>query len=281
MTNQEKKLKKKIEKNWRLKKNKEYELSKRFGPDYEGIFIKTDDKRKIVEFIDRREGVQEDEVAKEAKRLISKEETKLIVDKSKRNKKDKELAEEYKSSTEIQREKYDSAMDEYFKIDGKIQKQIDAIAPKTDEYGNPINPEDIDVGDIISGSPQLKNLQKNKIKAMKKVWTLSQSGDEDFRDESLDAFGSLPTQDYNKFTPSKSPGVREYTDAKRLREVKPQQIETSFKKQQLMGEQSAREKGFTPTPKSREEIEKSIPYPEIPKKKKYTDDELLRIIAGK
>ena len=203
------------------------------------------------------------------KKAVKEEETKTIENKAKRNRQ----IEKYKSSAEIQREKYDSAMDEYFKIDGKLQKQIDTLM--LSEYDG----DEVDAVDIITGSPQLKNLQKNKIKAMKKVWALSQSGDEDFRDESLDAFGSLPGKDYGKFTPSKSPGVREYTDAQAQRE---QQIDTSLAKDKQM-----RTNYWNPdweygsqlkTPKSREQVSESIP--KIPKKK-YTDDELLRIIAGK
>ena len=204
------------------------------------------------------------------KKAVKEEETKTIENKAVRNKQ----IEKYKSSTEIQREKYDSAMDEYFKIDGKLQKQIDTLM--LSEYDG----DEVDAADIITGSPQLKNLQKNKIKAMKKVWALSQSGDEDFRDESLDAFGSLPGKDYDKFTPSKSPGVREYTDAQAQRE---QQIDTSMAKDlEMRKNMDVQEGTFSTQPRTREEVSRSIPtaQKQIPKKK-YTDEELLRIIAGK
>ena len=194
------------------------------------------------------------------KKAVKEEETKTIENKAVRNKQ----IEKYKSSTEIQREKYDSAMDEYFKIDGKLQKQIDAI--KDDSI------EEEDDADIISNSPQLKNLQKNKIKAMKKVWALSQSGDEDFRDESLDAFGSLPGKDYDKFTPSASPGVKEYAGRE-------QKIDTGMAKEEMMRKNmDVQEGSFSTQPRTREQVSESIP--KIPKKK-YTDEELLRIIAGK
>tara|TARA_R110002050_G_C8782133_1_gene501360 strand:+ start:96 stop:899 length:804 start_codon:yes stop_codon:yes gene_type:complete len=194
------------------------------------------------------------------KKAVKEEETKTIENKAVRNKQ----IEKYKSSTEIQREKYDSAMDEYFKIDGKLQKQIDAI--KDDSI------EEEDDAAIISNSPQLKNLQKNKIKAMKKVWALSQSGDEDFRDESLDAFGSLPGKDYDKFTPSASPGVKEYAGRE-------QKIDTGMAKEEMMRKNmDVQEGSFSTQPRTREQVSESIP--KIPKKK-YTDEELLRIIAGK
>ena len=107
---------------------------------------------------------------------------------------------------------------------------------------------------------------------MKKVWALSQSGDEDYRDESLDAFGSLPDKDYGKFTPSASPGVREYASRE-------QKIDTSMAKDlETRKNMDVQEGSFSTQPRTREEVSESIP--KIPKKK-YTDEELLRIIAGK
>jgi len=135
----------------------------------------------------------------------------------------------------------------------------------------PIN-QDKDDADIITGSPQLKNLQKNKIKAMKKAWALSQSGDEDYREEALDSFGKLPGKDYGEFTPSASPGVREYSSRE-------QKIDTSMARDLEMKKNMDVQTGsFSTKPRTREEVSKSIP--KIPKKK-YTDEELLRIIAGK
>ena len=240
-----------------------------------GQYYITDDDGKFLKFASKEEAINQNKQSEKEeafKKVVKKEETKTIEDKVKRNKE----VEKYKSSSEIQREKYDSSMDEYFKIDAKLQKEIDAIVNKKDAAGIPEN-QNMDVADIISNNPRLKNLQKNKIKAMKKAWALSQSGDEDFREEALDAFGALPKQDFDKFTPSVSPGVREYSDAKERRE---QQIDTSMAKQKLMGAQSAKKLGYTPTPKSRDEMARTIPF-EMPKKKKYTDEELLRIISGK
>jgi len=234
-----------------------------------GQYYITDNDGNFLKFVSEEEARNQNKQSKkeeEFQKVIKKEETKTIEDKVKRNKE----VEKYKSSSEIQREKYDSSMDEYFKIDAKLQKEIDTLMESNYD-------EDIDVADIISKNPRLKNLQKNKIKAMKKAWALSQSGDEDFREEALDAFGALPKQDYDKFTPSASPGVREYSDAKERRE---QQIDTSMAKQKLMGAQSAKKLGYTPTPKSRDEMARTIPS-QMPKKKKYTDEELLRIISGK
>lgn len=244
-----------------------------------GQYYITDDDGKFLKFVSKEEAINQNkqsEKEEEFEKAVKKEETKTMKDKVERNKQ----VEKYKSSFEIQREKYDSSMDEYFKIDAKLQKEIDAIANKKDEFGVPVN-QNMDVADIISKNPRLKNLQKNKIKAMKKAWSLSQSGNEDFREEALDAFGALPQKDFGKFTPSVSPGVREYSDAKKGVERREQQIDTSMGKQKLMGAQSAKELGYTPTPKSRDEIAKTIPSQKIPKKKKYSDDELLRIISGK
>ena len=234
-----------------------------------GQYYITDNDGNFLKFVSREEAINQNKQSEKEeafKKVVEKEETKTIEDKVKRNKE----VEKYKSSSEIQREKYDSSMDEYFKIDAKLQKEIDTLMESNYD-------EDIDVADIISNNPRLKNLQKNKIKAMKKAWALSQSGDEDFREEALDAFGALPQEDFGEFTPSASPGVREYSDAKKRRE---QQIDTSMAKQKLMGAQSAKKLGYTPTPKSRDEMARTIPF-QMPKKKKYTDEELLRIISGK
>ena len=236
----------------------------------------TDDDGKVLKFASEEEAINQNkqsEKEEEFKKVVKKEETKTIENKVKRNKE----VEKYKSSSEIQREKYDSSMDEYFTIDANLQKEIDAIANKKDEFGVPVN-QNIDVADIISKNPRLKNLQKNKIKAMKKAWALSQSGDEDFREEALDAFGALPKQDFGKFTPSASPGVREYSDAKERRE---QQIDTSIAKEEMQRKNMDVQPGsFSTPPKSREEVARTIPS-QMPKKKKYSDNELLRIISGK
>tara|TARA_R100001594_G_scaffold71073_1_gene105560 strand:- start:170 stop:931 length:762 start_codon:yes stop_codon:yes gene_type:complete len=243
--------------------NNKLKANSGYQDDISGNFYITDSKGKFLRFASEQEAINQNiknEKDSIFKKAVKKEETKTIENKAKRNKE----VEKYKSSSELQREKYDSAMDEYFKIDGKLQKQIDAI--KGDSF------EEVDVADIISGSPQLKNLQKNKIKAMKKVWALSQSGDEDYRDESLDAFGSLPDKDYGKFTPSASPGVREYASRE-------QKIDTSMAKDlETRKNMDVQEGSFSTQPRTREEVSESIP--KIPKKK-YTDEELLRIIAGK
>ena len=131
-----------------------------------GQYYITDDDGKFLKFVSREEAINQNKQSKkeeEFQKVVKKEETKTIEDKVKRNKK----VEKYKSSSEIQREKYDSSMDEYFKIDAKLQKEIDTLMES-----NFMEDEDIDVADIISKNPRLKNLQKNKIKAMKKAWSL-------------------------------------------------------------------------------------------------------------
>tara|TARA_R100000278_G_scaffold123275_1_gene112592 strand:- start:299 stop:1099 length:801 start_codon:yes stop_codon:yes gene_type:complete len=240
-----------------------------------GDYFITDKNGKFLRFASENEAKNYGKSLEEEafEKALKKEETKTIENKVKRNKE----VEKYKSSSEIQREKYDSSMDEYFKIDAKLQKEIDAIVNKKDAAGIPEN-QNMDVADIISNNPRLKNLQKNKIKAMKKAWALSQSGDEDFREEALDAFGALPKQDFGKFTPSASPGVREYSDAKEKRE---QQIDTSMDKEEMMRKNMDVQPGsFSTPPRTREEVARTIPS-QMPKKKKYTDEELLRIISGK
>lgn len=236
-----------------------------------GQYYITDNDGNFLKFVSREEAINQNKQSEKEeafKKVVKKEETKTIENKVKRNKE----VEKYKSSSEIQREKYDSSMDEYFKIDAKLQKEIDTLMESN--YGE----DEVDVADIISNNPRLKNLQKNKIKAMKKAWALSQSGDEDFREEALDAFGALPKQDFDKFTPSASPGVREYSDAK---ERKEQQIDTSMAKDLEMRKNMDVQPGsFSTPPRTKEEVARTIPS-QMPKKKKYTDDELLRIISGK
>jgi len=255
----------------KINRDKSLLPNKGYKNDASGRHFITDDDGKFLKFVSEEEAINQNKQSEKEeafKKAVKKEETKTMEDKVERNKQ----VEKYKSSSEIQREKYDSSMDEYFKIDAKLQKEIDDLMKAN------FMEDEVDVADIISNNPRLKNLQKNKIKAMKKAWALSQSGDEDFREEALDAFGALPQKDFGKFTPSASPGVREYSDAKERRE---QKIDTSMAKEEMMRKNMDVQPGsFSTPPRTREEVARTIPS-QIPKKKKYSDNELLRIISGK
>tara|TARA_Y100000401_G_scaffold46553_1_gene35798 strand:- start:146 stop:1006 length:861 start_codon:yes stop_codon:yes gene_type:complete len=249
------------------------------------IYIITDKNGKAFDVVEGKQNAEtyiegmlkSDELDKNFNQIIETEDLKTIENPTQRSKKQESILQKYKSSGDIQREEYDSAMDEYFEIDKKLQKEIDDLMKK--EFMG----DEVDVADIISKNPRLKNMQKNKNKAMKKAWALSQSGDEDYREEALDAFGTIPERrNYGEFTPSVSPGVREYSDAKVRRQ---QKIDTSFakaEKERMDGIKKNWWRNYTPNPVNKEEIESRIPtVKSTTPKKKYSDDELLRIISGK
>jgi hypothetical protein len=136
-------------------------------------------------------------------KIINKEKSNAVKDKLERQK----LIDRYKSSGEVQREEYEKAMDEYFTVSKNLSDAITKYKDDNMDYES----ED---ADLISNIPRLKNLQKNKVKAMTKAWEFAQLGERDYRDEAIDAFGNIRAEDYGEFTPSQPKNIKEYRNYK-------------------------------------------------------------------
>ena len=249
MTKDQKELKQKLVTMYQYKPNKTYSLSTVLGdPSYEGQNFKTDSRGNIISFESEQETLKK-ESEKKAKMEILKEESLY-------NEKARKKLEQMKKTPALAMDTIDEAINEYFTKKAKLREEVAKVSLDSEEFIT-----DENIREAAKKYPRIRNMARNSKKAMAKAFKLSETTDAVTRQEVINRVGASSESPTTPKDIIMSPELR---------------AETSMKKESLMREDMDVQPGsFSTKPSSKEQIMKRMP------KKKYSDDELLRIISGK
>tara|TARA_R100000700_G_C3147487_1_gene127240 strand:- start:305 stop:1042 length:738 start_codon:yes stop_codon:yes gene_type:complete len=217
-----------------------------------GQYYITDNDGNFLKFVSEEEARNQNkkqEVDEQAKMQILKEES--LYDEKSRKK-----LEQMKKNPAFAMDTIDEAINEYFTKKAKLREEVAKVSLDSEEF---ITDEDIQ--EAAKKYPRIRNMARNSKKAMAKAFKLSETTDAVTRQEVINRVGASSESPTTPKDIIMSPELR---------------AETSMKKESLMRKNMDVQPGsFSTKPSSKEQIMKRMP------KKKYSDDELLRIISGK